>query len=132
MMVRLGVGLLIVLALSAFEAPAEAQSGKAKGKDAGRNASAKVSHARSSDVEIRIIREYYGVPSRKLKPLPPGIAKNLARGKPIPPGIARTRMPDALLVRLPARDGTHWLIAGDHVLLVDSGNIIVDLFRAIF
>lgn len=131
-MARFGLGLLIVLALSALAVPAEAQSGQAKSKDAGRKASAKVSHARSSDAEIRIIREYYGDPSRKLKPLPPGIAKNLARGKPIPPGIARTRMPDNLLVRLPARDGTHWFIAGDHVLLVDANNIVVDLFRAIF
>ena len=126
------MGLMIVLALMALAVPAEAQSGQGKGKDAGRNASAKLSHARSSDVEIRIIREYYGVPSRKLKPLPPGIAKNLARGKPMPPGIARTRMPDDLLVRLPARDGTRWLIAGNHVLLVDTDNIVVDFFVALF
>lgn len=132
MIARLGLALLIVLALPALAVPAEAQSGKAKGKDSGRNAAGRVSHARSSGVEIRIIREYYGGKSRKLKPLPPGIAKNLARGKPIPPGIARTRMPDAVLVRLPARDGTIWFIAGDHVLLVDTGNIIVDFFRAFF
>ena len=127
MIKRLGLALLIVMSLPAV---AEAQSGRGKGKEGGKSAAAKA-HARGSDVEIRIIRDYYGVPSRKLKPLPPGIAKNLARGKPIPPGIARTRAPDDLVVLLPAREGTRWWIAGDHVLLVDSSNRLVDFFLAI-
>lgn len=63
---------------------------------------------------------------------PPGIAKNLARGKPLPPGIAKTRVPDGLLVLLPARTGTRWLIAGDVVLLVDTRDVVVDLIRLIF
>jgi hypothetical protein len=129
MAIRLGLALLIAMTLPVV--PAEAQSGRGKGKEAGRAASARVNHARGSDVEIRIIREYYGVPSRKLKPLPPGIAKNLARGKPIPPGIARTRAPDDLVVLLPAREGTRWWIAGDHVLLVDTNNVLVDFFLAL-
>ena len=126
MIFRLLLVLLVAISLSA-----EAQSGRGKGNEAGRSAAAKVNHARGSDAEIRIIRDYYGVPSRKLKPLPPGIAKNLARGKPIPPGIARTRAPDDLVVRLPAREGTRWWIAGDRMLLVDANNILVDFFRAI-
>ena len=131
MIKRLGLALLIAMTYPALALPAEAQSGRGKGKEAGRAASGKVNHARGSDAEIRIIRDYYGVPSRKLKPLPPGIAKNLARGKPIPPGIARTRAPDDLVVRLPAREGTRWWIAGDHVLLVDTNNLVVDFFRAL-
>ena len=130
MVTQLGLALLIVMTLPALAAPAEAQSGRGKGKDAGR-AAGKMNHARGSDVEIRIIHDYYGVPSRKLKPLPPGIAKNLARGKPIPPGIARTRAPDDLVVLLPVRDGTRWWIAGDRVLLIDTNNILVDFFLAI-
>ena len=126
MITRLGLALLIAFAL-----PAEAQSGKAKGSGARGNSAAKVTHARGSDVEIRIVRDYYGVPSRKLKPLPPGIAKNLARGKPIPPGIARTRAPDDLVVLLPAREGTRWWIAGDRALLIDTNNILVDFFLAL-
>lgn len=131
MIIRLRLALLIVMTLPALAVSAGAQSGKGKGKEAGRGAAAKVNHARGSDVEIRIIRDYYGVPSRKLKPLPPGIAKNLARGKPIPPGIARTRAPDGLVALLPARAGTRWWIAGDHVLLVDTNNHLVDFFLAI-
>jgi hypothetical protein len=129
MIERLGLALLTVMTL-ALTVPAEAQSGRGKGKE-GRGASGKVNHARGSDVEIRIIRDYYGVPSRKLKPLPPGIAKNLARGKPIPPGIARTRAPDDLVVLLPVREGARWWIAGDRVLLVDTNNILVDFFLAL-
>jgi hypothetical protein len=126
MITWLGLALLVVFAL-----PAEAQSGRGKGKNAGRGSVGKVSHARSTDVEIRIIRDYYGVESRKPKPLPPGIAKNLARGKPIPPGIARTRVPDDVVVLLPVRPGALWFIADDHVLLLDRNNILVDFFVAI-
>ena len=128
MKIRLGLALLVVITLSAV--PAEAQSGKGKGKEAGKSAAAKA-HARGSDVEIRIIREYYGEPSRKLKPLPPGIYKNLGRGKQVPAGILRTRFPELLESRMPRREGASWWIAGDHALLVDRNNILVDFFRAL-
>ena len=127
---RLRLALLIVLTLPALAVSADAQSGKGRGKDGGR-AAGKANPSRGSDVEIRIIRDYYSIPSRKPKPLPPGIAKNLARGKPLPPGLARTRAPDGLVVLLPVREGTRWWIAGDHVLLVDTNNLLVDFFLAI-
>ncbi|MDX1443630.1 MAG: hypothetical protein R3270_07625, partial [Gammaproteobacteria bacterium] len=37
----------------------------------------------------------------KSKSLPPGIAKNLERGKPLPPGIQKTRLPNELQQKLP-------------------------------
>ena len=126
--------IVVALALVGLLAvPASAQRGNPKGKGAptGQGSSARV-RGPGTEVEIRIIRDYYSVPSRKQKSLPPGIAKNLARGKPLPPGIAKTRVPDDLIVLLPARAGTHWLIAGDVVLLVDAGDVIVDLIRLIF
>ena len=123
---RLSLVLLFVVALSA-----DAQSGKAKGNAARGNSAAKVTHARGSDAEIRIIREYYGEPSRKPKPLPPGVFKNLGRGKPVPPGILRTRFPELLQARMPRREGASWWVAGDHVLLIDRNNILVDFFRAL-
>ena len=127
MIKRLGLALLVVMSLPAL---AEAQSGKGKGKETGKVAAAKA-HARGSDVEIRIVRDYYGEPSRKLKPLPPGIYKNLGRGKQVPAGILRTRFPELLEARMPRREGASWWIAGDHVLLVDTNNRLVDFFRAI-
>ncbi|KAA9131536.1 hypothetical protein F3N42_09470 [Marinihelvus fidelis] len=68
------------------------------------------------------------------KPLPPGIRKNLARGKPMPPGIAKTRMPGGYYDRLPHRDGYDWQVAGTDLLLIQAGTQLVaevleDVFR---
>ncbi|TBN31336.1 anti-virulence regulator CigR family protein [Pseudomonas sp. BGI-2] len=49
--------------------------------------------------------------------LPPGIQKNLARGKPLPPGIAK-KLDDRLIGRLPHYDGYEWQQAGTDLLLV--------------
>lgn len=66
---------------------------------------------------IRVIfgdnRQYWG----NAQPLPPGIQKNLARGKPLPPGIAK-KLDGRLAGRLPHYDGYEWLQAGTDVILV--------------
>lgn len=49
--------------------------------------------------------------------LPPGIQKNLARGKPLPPGIAK-RFDNSLLGQLPRYDGYEWRQVGTDVVLV--------------
>lgn len=49
--------------------------------------------------------------------LPPGIQKNLARGKPLPPGIAR-KLDSRLLGRLPHYEGYEWQQAGTDLLLI--------------
>lgn len=49
--------------------------------------------------------------------LPPGIRKNLARGKPLPPGIAK-KLDGRLVGRLPHYDGYEWQQAGTDLLLV--------------
>ena len=69
----------------------------------------------------------------KPKALPPGIAKNLARGKPMPPGIAKTRFPGGLNSQLPYYPGYEWTMIGNDVAIVaEATNIIVDLFRDMF
>lgn len=122
---------IAVLLLALVTASADAQ-GRGRGKSDNAQESRGTVKGPGTDVEIRIIRDYYSSQGRKPKSLPPGIAKNLARGKPLPPGIAKTRAPDDLIVLLPARTGTRWLVAGDVVLLVDAGDIIVDLVRLVF
>lgn len=122
---------IAILLLGLTAAGAEAQ-GKGRGKPEGNSKSAHIKVKPGSDAEIRIIREFYSVDSRKPQSLPPGIAKNLARGKPLPPGIAKKVVPDDLIILLPARPGARWLIAGDVVLLVDAGDIVVDLVRLVF
>lgn len=53
--------------------------------------------------------------------LPPGIAKNLARGKPVPPGIAMTRLPLKLARTLPPVPKGHEIVVVDgRVLLIDA------------
>jgi hypothetical protein len=49
--------------------------------------------------------------------LPPGIQKNLARGKPLPPGIAK-KLDGRLSGRLPHYDGYEWQQAGTDLILV--------------
>lgn len=59
------------------------------------------------------------------KPLPPGIAKNLARGKPLPPGIATRNLPDKLVKGLPRYEGYQWLAAGADLILINTASKLV-------
>lgn len=97
--------------------------------------SASISVGFSSD-EIRIIRQHYdslggsgkskGKGKNKAKGLPPGIAKNLARGKPLPPGIAKKHLPsDLLRVLPPVRHGHERIIVDGKILLVEIATQVV-------
>ncbi|MNF18899.1 hypothetical protein D3C81_1734650 [compost metagenome] len=57
--------------------------------------------------------------------MPPGIAKNLARGKPLPPGIAKKMVPSSMLRDLPYYPGYEWRIAGDDLVLVALSTALV-------
>ncbi|MDM9559748.1 MULTISPECIES: anti-virulence regulator CigR family protein [Bordetella] len=57
--------------------------------------------------------------------LPPGIRKNLARGKPLPPGIAKKMVPGPMLAHLPVHPGYEWRVAGTDLILVAIGTAIV-------
>ena len=88
-----------------------------------------------SDEEIRIIRAHYeshgknngnGNGKNKQKSLPPGIEKNLARGKPLPPGIAKQVLPDDLLRALPpVQDGYERIIVAGKILLIEIATQVV-------
>jgi len=87
-----------------------------------------------SDTEIHIISAWYRDHDstsrkgggKKQKGLPPGIAKNLARGKSLPPGIARNYLPDALRHVLPEPPHGHERIIVDgNVLLVEIATGII-------
>ncbi len=88
-----------------------------------------------SDDEIRIIgawfeehgsRAGHGGGKNKHKGLPPGIAKNLARGKPLPPGIAKQHLPDGLVHALPAPPrGYERIIVDGKVLLVEIATQVI-------
>ncbi|MEQ9061766.1 MAG: anti-virulence regulator CigR family protein [Gammaproteobacteria bacterium] len=59
------------------------------------------------------------------EPLPPGIRRNLARGKPLPPGIAKHRPGSVLSAALPRIEGHDWLVVGRNLVLVTVGTLIV-------
>lgn len=90
-----------------------------------------------TDDEIRIIGAWYsdhgsnshkgnGNGKGKHKGLPPGIEKNLARGKPLPPGIAKRYLPDGLIKALPAPPrGYERIIVDGKVLLVEIATQVI-------
>lgn len=64
--------------------------------------------------------------------LPPGIQKDLARGKPLPPGIAK-KLDGRLLGRLPHYDGYEWQQAGtDLILVAIASGIIYEVLNGAF
>ncbi len=95
-----------------------------------------------SDDEIRIISDWYrdhGSSANKKRGkskrngLPPGIAKNLARGKSLPPGIAKQYLPDPLRQTLPAPPaGYERVVVYGKILLVEiATGVIHDIFKDI-
>ncbi|MFW0766481.1 anti-virulence regulator CigR family protein [Trabulsiella odontotermitis] len=57
--------------------------------------------------------------------LPPGIAKNVMRGKPLPPGIEKKTIPASMLGELPNYPGYEWKRIGDDLVLVALSTAIV-------
>lgn len=83
-------------------------------------------HNAQSDVSFSFARGLavdYGFTG--YKGLPPGIAKNLARGKPLPPGIAKRAVPQSMLGRLPYYPGYEWRIVGDDLVLIALSTAVV-------
>ncbi len=69
----------------------------------------------------------------KDKGLPPGIAKNMQRGKPLPPGIAKRYLPNDLILELPPLpSGYERIIVVGKILIVEiSTQIIHDVLSDI-
>lgn len=85
-----------------------------------------------SDAEVRIITAWYDDHAPKTRGkgkhggLPPGIAKNLARGKSLPPGIAKQHLPQELQRALPAAPaGFDRIIVDGKVLLVEAATQVI-------
>lgn len=86
--------------------------------------------------EAAVIQQYFaqhpldvgkgGKNGQKGKPLPPGIARNLARGKPLPPGIAKQQLPQDLVRQLPpVHAGYERVYVDGRVLLVDIATQVI-------
>ena len=87
--------------------------------------------------ERTMIQSYFaggGAGRGSAKPLPPGIAKKVARGGTLPPGIAKRYLPQDLEARLPPPPlGLERVIVGTDVLLVEisTGAILDMISRAL-
>jgi len=108
-------------------------NGNGSGSGNGQNGNAKGKHDKQQMHYAGIDRtqakkyamqyQFYGY-----KPLPPGIRKNLARGKPIPPGLAYNRLPPAYVATLPYYQGYEWRGYGADLVLVSIvSGVIADV-----
>lgn len=104
---------------------------KGNGKDADANVSVTLSTA---GISISTARGYaVQAGATGYGSLPPGIRKNLARGKPLPPGIAKKMVPGPMLTRLPVHPGYEWRVAGnDLVLIAIATGIVADVLAGVF
>lgn len=76
--------------------------------------------------------DYFVTHQITAQPLPPGIAKNVARGKPLPPGIAKRALPSGLIALAPKVDrDVSFAIIGDAVVAL-KGGVVIDLMVGIF
>lgn len=73
---------------------------------------------------LRLLRQY---DAPRAEALPPGIQRNLERGKPLPPGIAK-RFDGPLASQLPRYPGYEWERVGADVVLIEAATrIVVDV-----
>lgn len=82
--------------------------------------------------ERQVITSFFSTHSYAPEALPPGIVKQLARGKPLPPGIAKRSLPEELVVDLPTREGFEITIFGDRIVLLEASGLVVDILTGIF
>ena len=106
-----------------------AQGGHGKGKDNGGPSRNDFSVDRGLVLNVLGGHRDYWRPGPAL---PPGIQKNLARGKPLPPGIAK-KLDGRLLGQLPRYDGYEWQQAGtDLILVAIATGIIYEVLNGAF
>lgn len=92
---------------------------------------------RLDDTVIRVVNDWFHANPQlhgSYAALPPGIARNLQRGKPLPPGIAKRFLPDGLAAVLPPPpDGYGRFIVGDDLVLIElSSGLITDIADILF
>jgi hypothetical protein len=82
--------------------------------------------------ERQIVAEFFATHRQEVEALPPGIARNLARGKRLPPGIAKRPIPSGLQALFPTRVGVEVSIFGDRIVLLEASGLMVDILEGIF
>lgn len=126
-------GIALLIAATAAPAAAQGQSqGRGRGNDKTQPAAAVSASVVFRDSDHATFRDYFATHKITAEPLPPGIAKNLARGKPLPPGIAKRAVPAELVAVGPKLDkDTTLAIVGDVVVATRSG-VVIDILAGVF
>ena len=121
------LGLSLLLTAS----PLLASPPPGKGKPAADHSGVQID-VRAPSVDIGRVRIVLGENRQLIGPtssLPPGVAKNLERGKPLPPGIAKN-FDSRLSARLPQYEGYEWKQVGrDVVLVAIATGIVYEVLR---
>jgi len=127
--------LVAVFLASLAVAPTNAQGGS-QGRGRGGGSEAKTSTAavtvvfRESDRVT--FHDYFVTHKIVAQPLPPGIAKNVARGKPLPPGIAKRAVPTELVAVGPkVEKDVSFAIVGEVVVAL-KGGVVIDVLAGVF
>jgi hypothetical protein len=121
----------LLAGLGLFAAACAVHSPSTQPSQAMNVAQAPVASTSLTDVQVRMIRDYYagtttGNGKGKKNGLPPGIEKNLQRGKPLPPGIAKQYLPQDLLIKLPRPGaGLEYLVVAGKLLLVEVATQVI-------
>ncbi len=126
------VALLALIAAPAFATKPEGHPGKGKPK-VERSYFPKPAHAPFfSSADNWAVRDHVSARPVAWTGLPPGIAKNYARGKRLPPGIAKKLSPQ-LLARLPQRPGYEYAQVGADIVLIETATrLVVDILKDVF
>jgi len=117
-------------------APAGAQ-GSSQVRGRGGGSEAKPSTTTSVTVVFResdrvTFHDYFVAHKIVAQPLPPGIAKNVARGKPLPPGIAKRAVPAQLVALGPkVEKDVSFSIVGEVVVAL-KGGVVIDVLAGVF
>jgi hypothetical protein len=129
--------ILAMMVVSILAPGIAAGQGRSQGRGSGSSGGSK-----DADVSVNFtfnsgdhdtFRNYFRSNRITAEPLPPGIAKNLARGKELPPGIAKKAFPNDLVRGLGSRvrPGVTFTIAGDRVVALKDGKV-VDIIEGLF
>lgn len=128
----------LLLSNAAFAQPdhAPAHGARDKGQQHesnqhGQRRDERVDLPRINERELRQLLHQYDAP--RAESLPPGIQRNLERGKPLPPGIAK-RFDSQIASQLPQYPGYEWERVGDDVVLIEAAtrivvDVLVDVLR---
>ena len=123
-MKRLALAAALVLAI-ALLSPTDSEA-QGRGRGSGEATPTVTAEITISLGDRERIREFYSTQPRPgEEALPPGIRRNLARGKPMPPGLARRSPPQELQSALTLPDTFEIIEVGLDVFLVEVATSII-------